>query len=521
MPALGTPVEQTVNGGVSFSRHVNAKPCAYRELRSFDPLACEAACAADSGCHGVVFDDKGNCSLYASTGSSQAFSPKPGWVTQRKAGQGIAGNAERPRGNVNNARCVQFQHVEAKSLPQSRGAGVFENHEPCAYSLLDFQGSGLIDENYFGAVETKTAIHIDDPQNTHACVAICKGTPGCEGVFVRETDNNMGPSALCHIAKSMSKTRVTQRVHHLAVSQAPRRPSGPRSATCNRLGQVWRHLERDRRGDTCGTGQETNDQVSPANVNRSAGNSVAGPTDRRGTEGGEIAVEVRPGAGAVSAGPGPAMPGAQDPGPSGSRSRGFRGSLGRGRLLFAAAWRGMPGPRRGTGSRLMERTGFRPGLSAILGSRGPKAECHYYEVPGATGCRAVPPPILSSARFWWREWEVISMEQLSHVGNESFETRDPDPGNGTRLGAPDLSFETREPEPGNGTNRGAPGWSPAKPLALPSSGFSRDSRSSRLIVWIEQRADRLGELSRLALLGLLSRRRRPDRVPIESRSEAG
>nr|WRJ70034.1 hypothetical protein TetV2_00589 [Oceanusvirus sp.] len=193
----------TINNRV-FNRYNNAKPCAYKELRTFDPTQCTAACAEDDGCHGVVFDTTGNCQLYETDGKPNRFSSEIGFVTHRKVGERSGTDIFE---NSDSTKCIQFQEVEAQPLPSGKGVAVFQDHEPCAFVPIGFDGSGLIDANYCIGSEaglcgdgvSKNTIHINNPGNTTACVAMCENTTGCEGVMVRSVDNNAGSSATCQM----------------------------------------------------------------------------------------------------------------------------------------------------------------------------------------------------------------------------------------------------------------------------------------------------------------------------------
>ncbi|AUF82384.1 hypothetical protein TetV_292 [Tetraselmis virus 1] len=179
-------------GGWVFRAFNDTVPCDYTKLTS-DPISnileCKESCGG-AECSGVVVDETG-CYPYEESGHLSIS--KPGVVTHKKIGQARGSPVTV---NSANGSCKSFETI-AGTPAANEGVAEFIGYEPCNYNMVSFAGSGLIDPNY---VTEDTEIKLTDGANTLACTSVCKSTPDCEGVIVRDT-GGMGSQIACAMFK--------------------------------------------------------------------------------------------------------------------------------------------------------------------------------------------------------------------------------------------------------------------------------------------------------------------------------
>eukprot|EP00873_Tetraselmis_striata_P033661 jgi/Tetstr1/453925/TSEL_040844.t1 len=188
-----------------WSRYDHSRPCTYTAMGSeFTSFAradfvgdCRAACAGDNECDGVLIDGA-RCSMVRVADDVASFRHAQDvtlWMKHRArgaaGGPGEGGPGESGPGpggtgphNSDPSLCSPVDTVGATVPPIGRGMALFTDHEPCHYTTISFHGAGLVDPNYPGNVSEKTTLQITGPDNTLACVSMCKAKSDCQGIIV-------------------------------------------------------------------------------------------------------------------------------------------------------------------------------------------------------------------------------------------------------------------------------------------------------------------------------------------------
>ena len=198
------------DGAWNFTKHRDAVPCSHEEilpangvrfgseLGGVDYIAsCTSACVADDKCHGMVIVGD-TCTMYTVKDDERGFKRSVGHNLFRKT-----------------AACLELKTISA--VPSGAfgraAAAVFDGYEPCEYSVINFSGAGLVDENYRRDLET--TLEITSGDSTRSCAAMCQARPECEGYIVKKDDENaqcdlfrQTPGAMRKLKKSPGYTTV-------------------------------------------------------------------------------------------------------------------------------------------------------------------------------------------------------------------------------------------------------------------------------------------------------------------------